>query len=164
MDALTNITTRSSPMTLSGPGPSEPELRQILEAALRAPDHGKLRPWRFLVIKGEARNRLGEAWAEALRRREPDSPEAAQQREREKPLRAPIIVVVVAKLIPGHPKIPAIEQIVSAGTAAQNLQLAAHALGYGCLWRTGAAAYDPTVKTALGLAATDEIIGFMYVG
>ena len=86
------------------------------------------------------------------------------QREREKPLRAPLIIVVIARIVRDNAKVPAIEQIGSAASAAQNLQLAAHAMGFGCLWRTGATAYDPVVKAGLGVAAEDEIIGFMYVG
>ena len=164
MDALTAITTRASPLKLGEPGPSPAEVKTLLEAAIRAPDHGKLKPWRFLVIEGSARERLGDLWVEGLRQREPEAPELMLQREREKPLRAPVIIVVIARLARDHPKIPAIEQIASAATAAQNLQLAAHALGYGCLWRTGASAYDPVVKAGLGVPAEDEIIGFMYVG
>jgi nitroreductase len=164
MDAITAITTRASPLKLGEPGPSPAEVKTLLEAAIRAPDHGKLKPWRFLVIEGAARERLGDLWVEGLRRREPEAQEIMLQREREKPLRAPTIFVVIARVARDHPKIPAVEQIISAGTAAQNLQLAAHAMGYGCLWRTGAAAYDPVVKAGLGVPAEDQIIGFMYVG
>jgi nitroreductase len=164
MDALTTITTRASPLKLGEPGPTQDQLHALIEAAIRAPDHGKLKPWRFLVIEGAARQRLGDLWVDALRKREPEAPAVMLEREREKPLRAPLIIVVIAQVIRDHPKIPAIEQIVSAGTAAQNLQLAAHAMGYGCLWRTGAVAYDRVVKAGLGVPDEDEIIGFMYVG
>lgn len=164
MDALTALTTRTSAMKLAGPGPTRAEVERMLEAALRAPDHGKLRPWRFIIVEGAARVRLGEVMAEALRRREPGAPEAIVEKERAKPLRAPIIIVVAARLQPDHPKIPRIEQIVSAGTAAQNIQIAAHAMGYGCMWRTGAPAYDPYVKKALDLADSDEIVALMYLG
>ncbi len=164
MDALTALLTRTSPVKLTGPGPTRVELRGMLEAALRAPDHGRLRPWRFIVVTGPARERLGEVLAEALRRRDPGAPEPLLQKERGKPLRAPVVVVVVASVVPDHPKIPRVEQLISAGTAAQNLQLAAHATGFGCMWRTGPAAYDPAVKNALGLAASDEIVGFMHIG
>ncbi|MNC85769.1 putative NAD(P)H nitroreductase YdjA [compost metagenome] len=78
-------------------------------------------------------------------------------------MRAPVIVVVAARLKPSD-KIPEVEQIISAGAAAQNMMLAAHALGFGAMWRTGAAAYDDSVKLALGLAANDAIIGFLYLG
>ena len=164
MDALTTITTRASPLKLGEPGPSPAQVRTLLEAAIRAPDHGKLKPWRFLVVEGAGRVRLGDLWVDGLRRREPAAPDVMLQREREKPLRAPLIIVVIARIVRDNAKVPAIEQIGSAASAAQNLQLAAHAMGFGCLWRTGATAYDPVVKAGLGVAAEDEIIGFMYVG
>ena len=84
-------------------------------------------------------------------------------RERGKALRAPLIVVVVARIQSGS-KIPEVEQIVSAGAAAQNIMLAAHALGYGAMWKTGEPAYDLRVKEALGLQASDAIVGFLYLG
>src|SRR5260221_13407676 len=134
MDALTTITTRASPLKLGEPGPTPDQVRTLLEAAIRAPDHGKLKPWRFLVIEGPARERLGDLWVDALRQREPGAPEVMLEREREKPLRAPAIIVVIARVTPDHPKIPAIEQIVSARTAGPKPQPAAHALGVGCPW------------------------------
>jgi nitroreductase len=101
--------------------------------------------------------------ADALRKREPDVPESAIDKERGKPLRAPLIVVVGARLRE-HKSVPAVEQIVAAGAAAQNILVAAHALGFGGFWRTGSAAYDDDVKTALGLNAGDAIVGFLYLG
>jgi nitroreductase len=163
MDALEALLTRRSPGRLTDPAPDDAALKTMLDAAMRAPDHGRLRPWRFIVLRGEARARLGDLMAEAMRRREPDMPAPALEKERAKPLRAPLIVVVAASLVEGH-KIPAVEQLLAAGAAAQNLQLAAHALGFGTVWRTGAPAYDPYVKQALGLDAADAIIGFMYLG
>jgi nitroreductase len=163
MDALEALLTRRSPGRLTDPAPDDAALKTMLDAAMRAPDHGRLRPWRFIVLRGEARARLGDLMAEAMRRREPDMPAPALEKERAKPLRAPLIVVVAASLVEGH-KIPAVEQLLAAGAAAQNLQLAAHALGFGTVWRTGAPAYDPYVKQSLGLDAADAIIGFMYLG
>jgi nitroreductase len=135
----------------------------MLDAAMRAPDHGKLRPWRFLVLRGDARARFGALMAESLKRRDPTAPPPLLEKERVKPLRAPLIVVVAAEIVEGH-KIPAVEQLLAAGAAAQNLQLAAHALGFGAVWRTGAPAYDPFVKQALGFKVSDAIVGFMYLG
>lgn len=163
MDALEALLTRRSPGRLTDPAPDDAALKTMLDAAMRAPDHGRLRPWRFIVLRGEARVRLGDLMAEAMRRREPEMPAPALEKERAKPLRAPLIVVVAASLVEGH-KIPAVEQLLAAGAAAQNLQLAAHALGFGTVWRTGAPAYDPYVKQSLGLDAADAIIGFMYLG
>ena len=132
--------------------------------ALRAPDHGKLRPWRFVLIRGAAREKFGDVLVETLKAREPGVSDAVLQKEREKPMRAPLIVAVVATVQKDHPKIPEIEQILSGGAAAQNVMLAANAQGFGAQWKTGAPTYDPKVKAALGLKATDEIIGFMYLG
>jgi nitroreductase len=116
-----------------------------------------------MIVEGPAREALGDVLAAALRRREPDVPEAALVKERAKPLRAPLIVVVAAR-VRAHRGVPEVEQVVAAGAAAQNLLLAAHALGFGGFWRTGAAAYDDTVKRALGLSPQDAIVGFVYLG
>lgn len=163
MDAIEALTSRRSPPKLVEPAPSEAELAAILEAAIRAPDHGRLRPWRFLVLRGPARERLGTVLAEALKARAPGIPAEMVERERQKPLRAPLIVVVAASLVEGH-KIPVIEQVLAAGAAAQNLIVAAHATGFGAMWRTGDGAYDGRVKEALGLTAADAIVGFIYIG
>ncbi len=162
MDAYEALITRVSPKELGEPAPDEAALRAILAAALRAPDHGRLRPWRFIAIRGKGRQRLGEVLAAALARRDAN-PGAELERERQKPLRAPLILVVAAHITP-TPKIPPVEQLLSAGAAAQNIMLACHAMGFGAMWKTGAPAYDPGVKEALGLAATDEIAGFLYIG
>ena len=164
MDAIEALSTRASAVRLTEPAPSEELLATALRAAARAPDHGMLRPWRFLVVRGAARERLGEVLAGALARREPESAPEALAKEVKKPLRAPLMIVVVAKVQPDHPKIPEVEQVVSAGSAAQNLMLAFHAAGFGCMWRTGDSAYDPAVKRALGIEPHDHIIGFVYVG
>jgi nitroreductase len=164
MDAMTALTTRVSPLSLEAPAPSGDALDQIIAAALRAPDHGKLRPWRMFVIEGEGRDRLGALMVDALKRREPDAPEPLIEREAAKPLRAPMIIAVAAKVDAKHPKIPAIEQILSAGCAAQNIQLAAHALGFGCNWKTGDVTNDPEVKAAFGLGDDDRLIAFLYLG
>jgi nitroreductase len=163
MDALDLMLSRESAMKLVSPGPSAAELEQIFNSAVRAPDHGRLRPWHFIVIASEQRERFGQVMADCLLRRDPSVSEAGLQRERDKALRAPTIVVVGAKIKKGH-KIPEVEQIASASAAAQTIMLAAPALGYGAVWKTGAAAYDPVVKVALGLTADDDIIGFLYIG
>jgi nitroreductase len=163
VDALELLLGRDSALRLEEPGPDPGALDAIFRSALRAPDHGRLRPWRFVLIPRDRRGRLGDVLAEALRLREPNAPPESLAREREKALRAPVIIVVAAQLKPSD-KIPEVEQIVSAGAAAQNIMLAAHALGFGAMWRTGAPAYDATVKQALGLDVNDAIIGFLYLG
>ena len=163
MDAIEALTTRASPAGLVAPAPDSAALDRMLRAAMRAPDHGRLRPWHFIVVDGAARAVLGDVLAGALRLRDPDLTEAALAKERAKPMRAPLLVVVAARLRE-HRGVPAIEQIIAAGAAAQNILVAAHALGFGGFWRTGAAAYDERVKDALGLRAVDAIVGFLYLG
>ncbi|MDE2051829.1 MAG: nitroreductase, partial [Gammaproteobacteria bacterium] len=154
---------RRSAKTLTDPAPDQGALELLLECACRAPDHGRLRPWRFIVIRGAARERLGELMADQLRRKLPAASAETLQRERQKALRAPLIIVVAA-VCNAAAKIPAIEQILAAGAAAENLMLAAPALGFGAMWKTGDAAYDETVKVALGLQSADAIVGFLYLG
>jgi nitroreductase len=163
MDALEALTARMSALELGEPAPDETAERQLIEAALRAPDHGRLRPWRFLLVRGEGRKKLGEVLTSALKRRDPEASPELLERERLKPLRAPLILIVAAR-IKANPKIPAVEQLLSAGAAAQNIMIASHALGFGAMWKTGEPAYDASVKEALGLRLTDEIVGFLYVG
>ena len=130
MDALEAVLTRHSvpPAFLAEPAPDDATLERILAAGASAPDHGRLRPWRFIVIRGPARARLGEVFAEALVRRQPDAPAAALEQERARPLRAPLLIVVGARLEPQHPKIPEIEQILSTAAAAQSILIVAHAI------------------------------------
>jgi nitroreductase len=163
MDAVQALLSRVSPTRLAPDELDPGEIDQILAAGLRAADHGRLRPWKFLVVRGEARHRLGDVLAEALKRRDPEAGPEMLEAERRKALRAPVIVIVVAAIRDGS-NIPDIEQIVSAGAAAQNMLVASHALGLGGFWRTGAAAYDPMVKTALGVPERDITVGFLYVG
>ncbi|MGH6942818.1 MAG: nitroreductase family protein [Geminicoccaceae bacterium] len=166
MDALTALLTRHSvaPAFLGEPAPDDAALERILAAGASAPDHGRLRPWRFIVIRGRARARLGTVFADALKLRQPDAPDAALERERQRPLRAPLVIALAARIDPQHPKIPEIEQILSTGAAGQNLLLAAHAAGFGAKWLTGANAYDEHVKAALGLQSGERLVGFLHVG
>ena len=148
---------------LIDPAPDEAQLRQIFEVAMHAPDHGRLYPYRFITIRGEARHALAEVFASAVKRRDPDVSEAYVAKQKGKPLRSPLIVVVVACLR-DNPKIPQVEQMLSAGAAAHNVLLASNAMGFGSIWLTGDNAYDRQVCEALGLAASEKIIGFIYLG
>lgn len=163
MEAIEALISRRSPAQFVEPAPDQAALDAILRVAMRAPDHGKLKPWRFIVLRGDARKRFGDVMADAMKRREPEAPANMIEREREKPLRAPLIVVLAAAIKEGH-KIPVIEQLLAAGAAAQNVMVAAHALGFGAAWKTGAPAYDAYVKAELGLAPSDAIVGFLYLG
>jgi nitroreductase len=163
MNALELLHTRESATRLQDPAPADADLDAILRSAVRAPDHGRLRPWRFILVRGAAREHFGAVMSASLKSRVPDATPESLARERAKALRAPLIIVVAARVCSGG-KIPEIEQILSAGAAAQNIMLAAHALGYGAMWKTGAPAYDALVKQALGLDPGDAIVGFIYLG
>ena len=163
MEAMELLRTRYSAFKLGVPPPSKEAVEAMLEAAAHAPDHGRLQPWRLILIEGDARRALGEIFAESLARRNPVAGDEALAREREKALRAPLIVVVATRC-DRSAKIPVVEQFIAAGCAAHCLMLAAFAQGLGAFWRTGEAAYDEAVKAAFDIGSDDLIIGFIYVG
>src|SRR6188768_2956731 len=163
MDAIEALISRSSAKTFGDTAPTAEHLAIVLQAAVRAPDHGRLRPWRFMLIEGDERQKFGEMLVASALRRTPGLSEGDLQRERGKALRAPLIILVACRIVPGT-KIPAIEQLMAAGAAAQNILLALHSLGYVAAWKTGEAAYDTDVKRALGLNADDHLVGFIYTG
>jgi nitroreductase len=164
-DALELLKTRRSfkAMELSGPGPSPAEVDTLLTVASRVPDHGKLAPWRFIVFEGEARQAAGDAIASAFIAKYPDAKPEHVAGERERLLRAPLVIAVVSRAAP-HMKIPEWEQVLSAGAAAMNLVTAAHALGYGANWITEWYAYDRAVLDALGLEPHERMAGFIHIG
>lgn len=161
------ILARRSIGRLTEPAPDDGELRRILEAAVSAPDHLELRPWRFIVLRGEAKDAFGEVLADsyvARVRAVGGQPTDGQlKKERTKLGRAPVVVVVCA-VNQHNEEIPWIEQLLAAGAAAENMLLATKALGYDSMWRTGPAAYDHAVMGALGLTDVDAIVGFIYIG
>jgi nitroreductase len=163
MSALEALHTRNSVALLCEPGPSEKQLDNILLAGLRASDHRRLRPWRFLVIQGGARLKLGQSMIEISLRDNPDMPPEEQKKIAAKTLRAPLIIVVAAQVRTDE-KVPEIEQLLAAGGAAQLMVLAAHAQGLGSIWRTGKFAYDKRTNEVLGLDSRDQIVGFLYMG
>ena len=163
MDAIELLKTRASNGKLVEPAPDEQSLRIALEAAARAPDHGTLRPWRVHLVRGEARARLGDLMAAAQKRKNPNATDDDLDKARKKALRAPLILVVSAIVKP-HPKVPELEQIVCAGTAAHAILLALQARGYAAIWKTGAPAYDLELKQAFGLGSQDALVGFIYAG
>ena len=163
MDALDALHRRSSVPKLGDPLPSPQMLENIYKAAFSAADHAVLRPWRFLVVKGDSRQKLGELFAKAGISKNSSLDTVAIEKLRCKPLRAPLVIVCVSSFNP-HPKVPEIEQDLSAGAATQNMLLAAFAQGLGAMWRTGSLAYDPIVKNGLGLSSEEKIIGFLYIG
>ena len=146
-----------------GPGPSDDDLDKILRAGMRVPDHGRLTPWRFRVIRGEAREKLGEILGVAYRKANPDCIDEQVEIEKERFTRAPIVIAVISRTNPQH-KIPEWEQILSSGAACQNMLTAALGMGYAAQWITEWYAYNTDVKAALGAEPNDRIAGFLYLG
>ncbi|HEV8441874.1 MAG TPA: nitroreductase [Steroidobacteraceae bacterium] len=163
MDTIEALTSRHTAKAYGDMTPTRDHLDTILQAAVHAPDHGRLRPWRFMLIEGGQRRKFGDILAASAMRRNPALSAGDLQREHDKALRAPLIIVVTCRAVTGT-KVPVIEQILAAGAAAQNILLALHNFGYAAAWKTGDAAYDPEVKKSLGLAGDDHIVAFIYAG
>ena len=163
MRALELLISRQSAGALQEPAPEGAELDLILDAGLRAPDHGRLRPWRFVLIRGEQRAKWADRLAEAAVARDPENGAAMGERSRAWVARTPLIIAVGVAVQAGH-KIPESEQIASASAAAMNMLNAIHMLGYGGMWVTGLNAYDPKVNAWLGFEAPSRLVGFLAVG
>lgn len=155
---------RSRPVLQIGePGPDRAEIREILSIAARVPDHGKLAPWRFVVLRGDERVRLGEELAAIALRKSPGLSEESLNAERSRLTRAPVVVMLVSRAAP-HVKIPEWEQLLSAGACGMNLLIGANALGYVACWITEWIAYDEAAAALLGVAPDEKIVGFFYIG
>jgi nitroreductase len=160
LDAL--LSRRSVPAeALIEPGPSEAQLGAAIDAALRAPDHGRVQPWRFRLIRGAAR----EAFSGVLGRFAEASnlPPAQADKIRRRPLQVPLVIAVSARL-KAHPKVPEVEQLLATGAGVMNLLNVFHAQGFGAVWLTGPPSYAPSVAAALGLDEGEQLLGFVYVG
>lgn len=166
MDAMQALIDRKStpPRLMGDVGPTDRDIEDILKAAMTAPDHGAVRPWRFVLIKGDDRGRLGAVFAEALRARDPEAREEAVAKELARPLRAPLVIAILARVVHDRPNVPPVEQIVATACAAQNMLLAAEAKGYGGMLLTGKNAHDPHVRAFFGLEDGDELVSFLYLG
>ncbi len=164
-DALQLLKTRRSvkPIEMSGPGPSKQEIDTLLTIASRAPDHGKLVPWRFIVFEGDARLVASEAIATAFAADHADATPDQLEFERQRLARAPLVIAVVSRAGP-HVKIPEWEQQLSAGASTMNLVIAAHAMGYVASWITEWYAYDRRVLDRLGVAPNERVAGFVHIG
>ena len=164
-DALDLLKTRKSISAsfLGLPAPSDDQVREILTIAARVPDHGKLTPWRFVVFAHGAGSRASEALAQLFVRKNPDADPKVVEEERKRLGRAPLVIAVVCKPVP-HPKVPEWEQMMSAGLAAFNIVLAAHALGYAAQWTTGWIATDPDAGRVLGLLPGERFVAFVHIG
>jgi nitroreductase len=147
MELFDAIQSRSSAGRLAEPGPTQEQLERLIAAAARAPDHGRLRPWRFAIVNGAKREEFATAVAEARRARSPT-----------------ILVVGCAVRRDVLVKVPEIEQVIAVGAAVENMFLAAQAMGLGVMWKTGPAAYDAGVKAVAGLAPDDHIVAILHLG
>ncbi len=163
MELYLGLISRTSQAVLIAPAPGIDVLEKCFLAALRAPDHRALQPWRYVVVQGNGRERLAEVFCASQRHLFPERSEEELQRLRAQPLRAPMLVIAV-QVLRLESVVPEAEQVLSMGASVQNFLLALHAHGFAAIWRTGAMAVDPGVGTALGLAASERIAGIIYVG
>lgn len=162
MNAIEALTQRNSIAALTGPDITSEQLDVMIQAALRAADHGWLKPSRFIAVRGEQRNKLGQVFLETKEGWQEMS-ETEQYKLLNSPTRAPLLLISVCSM-KDHSKIPKIEQLHSTAASTQNIINAAWALGLGAMWRTGSPAHNEKVAQALGLTENEQIIGFIYVG
>ena len=164
MTAIDALINRVSVNLLEDPAPSAEQLDLIIRAGLRACDHRNLRPWRYLIIRDDARHAFGALMVKAMEANRGSSLESElREKIAQKPFRAPLIIAVVAN-VKSDPKVPKIEQVMSAAASAQMMVTAAHVLEVGAMWRSGSIMFEPTMKEGLGLGTDDEIVGFLYLG
>lgn len=165
MDTSKAILSRRSVAKVTTEKISRQRIEALLQAAVRAPNHYLTQPWRFIVITGDALDRMGDAMADSARTRfaQASDIEARVSAERARPRRAPVIITVIYRSVP-NPKAIEVEERYAVGAAIENILLAGHADGLGCYWRTGPAATDANVKGFLELTDEEEVAGFIYVG
>lgn len=164
MELFDAINSRVSAGKLAEPGPTPQQLELLIKTVARAPDHGRMKPWRVTVVNGEKREAFATAVAEARRARLPNMTDDQMVAERDKIRRSPSIVVVGCAVKKDNPKVPEIEQVIAVAAAVENMFLAAHAMGFGVMWKTGPAAYDDQVKAAVGLMPDDHIVAILHLG
>ena len=162
-DALKNILERNSHRNLVEPIPSSEEIELIFQAALRAPDHAWLRPSSFIHVSGNGLQKLSEIFVEFAKENFDDLSEEKLEKYKNAPFRAPLIIILVSTK-KDHPKVPEIEQIVSTGTAGQNIMLALNAIGYGAIWRTGSFSFNKKLSKHFDLSEDQTIVGYIYIG
>ncbi len=165
MEALYALHNRISVNLLDYPAPTSSQLENIFRSGLRACDHKNLRPWKFLLIEGDARNRLGDLMAQVKQATSQGTELSEEDKVKlqKKPLRAPTIIAVIAD-IKQHEKVPEIEQLLSAGAAAQMMMTSAFAQGLGAIWRSGSLMFTREMHTGLGLTDHQKLVGFIYLG
>jgi nitroreductase len=161
--ALEALLSRQSQWPLAAPAPTDTELNLIFDTALRAPDHGRLRPWRFVIVRDEAREDLGQVLVETSTKRHPEAPAETHEQRRRKAFAAPLVIVIAAS-VSTQTNVPEVEQLLSVGAAAMNVLNAIHILGYGGFWATGPDAYDADLHAALDFEPNERVLGFLFVG
>ena len=164
MELFDAIALRATAKAVTGPGPTPEQISRLLAAAGHAPDHGRLKPWRFIAVNGAERESFANAVAQARRDQIPDYTDEQMELERAKIRRSPYILVAGCAVRKDLAKVPEIEQVLAAGAAVENLLLAAADLGIGAMWKTGPAAYSARVKAVVGLAADDHIVAIIHLG
>ena len=162
LELLGALLERRSTSALVEPGPDDAELDLLLQAAATAPDHGRLRPWRFVVVDGEARERFADALEDGGLAGDPDLPDGVRQKLRSKAFVAPTLIAVVAA--PRPAKVERWEQVASAAASAFAMVLAAHALGLGAMWKSVPFRTGPLLADLLDMEPDDELLGWVLVG
>jgi len=160
LSAIDLLLTRQSNPFLIEPLPKQAHLDIILQAAMCVPDHAALSPWHFTLVKEQGLTKLSNIFVEAITQKNGD--ESQKEKASKMPFRAPLIIVISTNYV-DH-KVPKQEQLIAAGCAAHAMQMAAFALGYGAMWRTGDLSFDDHVKKALNITLDNDIVGFLYVG
>mgnify|MGYP003325679537 CR=1 FL=1 len=165
METMKTLLSRRSISKLAEPYPSKEEMENVYQAALRAPDHSWLRPWRFIEVVGDGRKKLGKAFIESTKKTE-ELDEERESKIAALPMRSPMIIVVIAKINHEKPNVPRLEQIQSTAAAAQNILIALHDLGYGAYWRTGKyiSEVNQYIAKELSLSSESEVLGYLHVG
>jgi nitroreductase len=155
---LEAVLTRRSCVRLTGPAPDHDDLVDLIQAAATAPDHGLIRPWRLIIVEGDDRQKLGEAMRDTAADLEQG------QRAATRPLRAPLLLSIVFCPARDHPVVREWEQLAAVAGMVQTLQLLLHNRGWGTIWRTGSIVEAPPVRDHLGLTATEQLLGWLYIG
>ncbi|WP_133408640.1 NAD(P)H nitroreductase [Parashewanella tropica] len=161
MNAKELLLTRQSTPRLTSPAPSEEQLQFILDAGVRVPDHAGLTPYEFIIAQGEGLERLASIYKSAAI--EAGADDTVIEKASKLPFRAPMVITVVTKYSE-HPKVPEVEQTITAGCCVMAMQQAAFSIGLGGIWRTGSYAFNDKVKAELGINSKDQIVGFLYLG
>ena len=165
METINALLTRVSSPKLIEPYPSKDKMSLVYQSALRAPDHGWLRPWRFIQVTGVGRKKLGEAFVNSIRKKNSIISDEEIIKYKSLPFRAPMVIVLITK-ITHTPKVPETEQIQSTAAAAQNMMLAIHDIGFGAIWKTGnfTSVNNKNISQELNLPKENLVVGYLYVG